>query len=301
MCDGLIPGLRAGVIKKTMKIQLLILLLLILGLKNSDAQRTSVTHASGDAEAIRQIEITGATDIMSFQTLNRNANTVVLAQQIGNFNKFSLNQRSDLSSTYSNQSYSLQLGNYNELSVGQIGTGNTLLSFQLGYSATEMGKLDVSNFGFAFENSKLSATAPTKANYVAVGENNRLTLDQNGADNGLKAIQLGRNNSISAEQSGYNNYLDILQVGNANTVLGYQQENYFAESQLDVIVQNGENNTLSITDASKVKLHGNSYTQVGTNLSLQVDNNFVNNLGGIEITQTGHDMKVVIDQSYFIK
>jgi len=39
--------------------------------------------------------------------------------------------------------------------------------------------------------------------------------------------------------------------------------------------------------------------QTGTNLSIEINNSLLNSLGGVEINQSGKDMKVVIDQSYF--
>ena len=39
--------------------------------------------------------------------------------------------------------------------------------------------------------------------------------------------------------------------------------------------------------------------QTGTNLSFELNSDLINTAGGINVKQTGKDMKVVIDQSYF--
>jgi hypothetical protein len=257
----------------------------------------------GTNAAIHQISTSGIDNILSFQTLNQGNSNFVLAQQIGDQNKASINQQRDPGTAFTNQSYTFQQGSFNELLVGQIGSGNLLLSFQLGYIATELG-LNQANqplFSLGNANGDIAAiVTQNKENGIwADGIGNKIEITQEGDKNGIMAVQQGDNNSISAGQTGTNNNLLILQKGNNNLVTGYKQENSSDNVMYDTIIQEGESLSLNASDASKSKLTGNIFSQSGINLSLQVNNGFVNSLGGIEITQTGKDMKVVVDQSYF--
>lgn len=254
--------------------------------------------------AIQQISKSGFENILSFQTLNQDVSNFVQTQQVGNQNKASINQKSGPGSTSANQSYTFQQGNANELSVGQIGGGNLLLSFQLGYLATEAGRTQGNHYGFGLGNGEGNAYAyghqHTATGYLVEGERNKLTINQDGYDNGVMAIQMGTDNTISANQKGKNNYLAILQNGKNNSITGVSQENSSDKVLFDTFIQVGENLSFNATEDSKPKPNGNKTNQSGINLSLQVNNAFVNSLGGIEITQTGKDMSVVIDQSYFL-
>lgn len=241
----------------------------------------------GTNESIHQISTSAIADIQSFQTLNRGTGSFVLIRQTGNKNTSSINQQSDPGQ--SNQSYAYQQGNYNEMSVGQIGSSNLLLGFQLGYLANEVNSS--------------SGILPAVSVSGAVdggqkGDGNILEVSQDGENNGIMAVQQGNDNSISAEQKGTNNFLLIHQKGTNNSVTGYIQENSLGRN-FDTIIQEGESLSIEATGVSTSKAMGNIFSQSGINLSLQVNNGFVNTLGGIEITQTGKDMNVVVDQSYF--
>lgn len=248
--------------------------------------------------AIQQISTSGFDNILGFQTLNRGINNFALTQQVGDQNKASINQKSDPGAGLTNQSYTIQQGNSNELSVDQIGGGNLLLSFQLGYLASEAGIKKDNQTSFGLE--VTGVNKDNESNGILVeGERNKLQVSQTGNNNGIMAVQQGDDNFISAGQKGFNNYLYILQKGKKNYVTGYEQENSSEKILFDTVIQEGEGLTLNASDVSKSKPNGNLFSQSGINLSLQVNNGFVNSLGGIEITQTGKDMKVVIDQSYF--
>jgi hypothetical protein len=241
----------------------------------------------GTNESIHQISTNGIADILSFQTLNRGTGSFVLIQQTGNQNTSSINQQSDPGQ--SNQSYAYQQGSFNEMSVGQIGSSNLLLGFQLGYLANEVN----SSSGIL---PSISVTGAVDGGQK--GDGNVLEVSQEGENNGIMAVQQGNDNSILAEQKGTNNYLLILQKGTNNSVIGYIQESSSGRN-FDTIIQDGESLSLDATGVSTSKAMGNIFSQSGTNLSLQVNNGFVNSIGGIEITQTGKDMNVVVDQSYF--
>ncbi len=257
----------------------------------------------GNNKPILQINLPGVADIMSFQTLNRAVGNVVLTQQIGDQNKVGISQHSDFAGASTNQSFNFQIGNSNELTLGQAGSNNLLLSFQLGYLAAEESGNRGNHFGYGLDNGNGNAYAyghkGTDNSYEVAGEGNKLTVTQDGNNNGVMAVQQGTDNSAKASQKGDNNYLMILQKGSNNTVSGYTQENTTEKISFDTVVQLGENLQLNATEESKSKQNGNKFTQSGDHLSLQVSNGFLNTLGGVEITQTGKDMKVVIDQSYF--
>ena len=252
-------------------------------------------------EAIQQIRTSGLADIQSFQTLNRGVSNMVMTQQVGDQNKASVNQQA--SPGMANQSFSIQQGNSNEMNVEQIGSGNLLLGFQLGYMVSEQSRQHGNHFGYGLGNGNGNAYAYGHDNKdnesLMAGERNKLSVSQEGSNNSMMTIQQGNDNSISAEQKGTNNYLFLLQRGRNNSVTGFVQANTSENVLLDTIIQQGEGLTMNASEASKSKTHGNSFIQSGVNLSLQVNNQFSNILGGIEINQHGRDMNVVIDQSYF--
>jgi len=257
--------------------------------------------------AIQQISTSGIGNILNFQSLDQDISNFVQTQQVGDQNKASISQKRGSGSTSANQSYNFQQGNANELSVGQIGGGNLLLSFQLGYLASEAGRTQGNHYGFGLGNGEGNAYAyghqHTATDYLVEGERNKLTINQDGDNNGVMAIQMGTDNTISANQKGKNNYLAILQNGRNNSVTGVSQENSSDNVLFDTYIQIGENISFNATEDSKPKPNGNNgnkFNQSGINLSLQVNNQFVNSLGGIEINQNGKDMSVVIDQSYFL-
>ena len=249
-------------------------------------------------EAIQQIGTPCMDNILSFQTLNQGISNFVLSRQMGNHNTANINQHNEAGSTYSNRSYSVQSGNSNDLTIGQIGSGNLLLGFQLGYlNTTPTLLLSGSKQGNAL--TFLTPTTNEANGYAMEGVENKLTVSQSGNNNGVLAVQQGIGNTLWAEQTGNNNYLMALQKGTNNTVSGYKQENQSEEILMETIIQIGENISLKTQDASLSKPTGNTFTQTGTNLSLELNNGLLNTAGGVEITQTGHDMKVVMDQSLF--
>jgi hypothetical protein len=255
---------------------------------------------SQNNDLMQQIRTSAMANILSFQIQNRGINNMVLTQQIGDQNRNSINQQTDAGSGFGNQVYNIQQGISNEMTIGQIGKDNLLLSYQLGYSTTLESRLQQGNllgFGLAIGN----ILENTSIQLLVSGERNKQIVNQDGSNNAVMAVQEGNDNTISAGQKGYNNYLLILQNGKSNTVSGYQQENFSATNLFDTIIQDGVSLSLSATDVSKSKLNGNSFMQSGVNLSLEVNNEFTNTLGGIEIKQMGRNMKVVVDQSYFIK
>lgn len=276
----------------------ILLLFLLLNQYVGIAQDIPANSSSETNETIHQISTNGFDNILSFQSLNLGISNFVLTQQIGRQNKILINQQGDLGSATTNQLYNFQQGSSNELSVGQIGSGNLLLSFQLGYQANVFGQIQgyQSDLGFGSANGNtFSAYNGTQVE----GERNKLTVNQEGTNNGVMSIQQGNDNSILAEQKGTNNFLFILQKGKNNSVTGYKQGNTSGNILFDTIIQEGESLSLITDNVSMSKPNRNIFSQSGTNLSLQVNNEFVNSLGGIEITQNGRDMKVVIDQSYF--
>jgi len=257
---------------------------------------------SQNADYIQQIRTSGMTDILSFQTQNQGVSNMALTQQIGDQNKTSVSQQTDAGSAFANQAYSIQQGNTNEMKIGQIGSGNLLLGFQLGYVSTELaGNKENNTFKKVFESSSTSTKAneSTDTQSLIVGEVNEMKVGQNGNKNAIVAIQQGIKNSIEADQNGTNNYLLVYQKGKNNEVIGYKQENNSEKILAETIIQEGEGLILNTSDASKSKPNGNSFIQKGINLTLEMNNQFANTLGGIEVTQTGRDMKVVIDQSFF--
>jgi len=257
------------------------------------------TGATTINEVIQQINVPSIDGILSLQNLNRGISNYVLSQQIGNQNSVNINQENDISTEMSNQSYTVQTGNSNELTIGQIGSGNLLFGFQLGYLAISAATNPANqietpaNFVFDF-------TAKNVGNAtLIVGENNKMSILQNGNNNGVMAVQQGTGNSISAEQIGNNNYLLAMQKGTNNEINEYKQANTSDQNLYDRIIQVGDNLSVASENASHTTVIGNTIIQTGTNLALEINNNLLNSAGGVEVNQTGSGMKIVIDQSLF--
>jgi len=253
-----------------------------------------------DKNAINQIRQTGVADILSFQALNRGAADLVQTQQIGNLDKINVIQQSGQGAGLYNQLYGIQEGNSNEITLNQIGGGNMLIGFQLGFVTSELSRQLGSNYGFGLgaNDSYTYGNGYSNNGSLNVGERNKLTINQEGTNNIVMAFQQGSDNTISAKQDGNNNYLILYQKGKSNTITGYNQANTSGNILFDVVVQEGEKLTLNASEASK-RPNGNTFIQSGTNLTLQVNNQFANTLGAIGIIQTGKDMKVAVDQSFF--
>ena len=246
-------------------------------------------------EHIQQIRTSGLSDILSFQMQNQGISNVTVNRQIGDWNKSVVNQQYDGGSAYANQVHSIQQGSSNEMTIGQIGNGNLLLGFQIGYLASELDGLK----GNQLKSITEINTPKVEDLTIKAGTGNELKVIQQGEKNAIVAIQQGSDNSIEADQNGVNNYLVIYQKGNDNEVVGFKQENNSTKVLAETIIQEGEGLVLNSTDASKSKPNGNSFIQKGINLSIELNNQFANALGGIEVSQSGKDMKVIIDQSFF--
>ena len=244
--------------------------------------------------AIQQISLPGIKDILGFQTLNRNTGNYVSLQQSGNHNATNINQQSG-SQEMTNQAYTVQSGTSNELTLGQTGSSNLLLGFQLGYLATLNGTQQDNQTAVptGFVESLIAGNTITPE-----GDGNKMTLTQTGNNNGIMAIQQGSDNSISVQQTGNNNYFLALQKGSNNTISDYKQENTTGLVLYDKIVQTGDYLILK-SDIASMSGAGNTFMQTGTHLSLEMNSDLINSPGGIQVTQTGKDMKVVVDQSYF--
>lgn len=279
-----------------------LLFLLMLNFFTAYSQGNVLVKETEENESIHQIKTSGLADILSFQMQNQGISNMTMTQQIGNWNKSSVSQQSDAGTAYANQAYGIQQGNSNEMTIGQIGSGNLLLGFQLGYVTNELeDEKKEDQYKIVLES---YCTSPndndgTETQLLVIGERNELKVGQNGSKNAIVAIQQGSDNKIEAEQNGNNNYLVIYQKGNKNEVVGYVQENNSDKVLAETIIQEGEGLILNTSDVSKSKPNGNSFIQKGINLTLEVNNQFTNTLGGIEVSQSGRDMKVVIDQSYF--
>jgi len=244
--------------------------------------------------AIQQISLPGIKDILGFQTLNRNTGNYVSLQQSGNHNATNINQQSG-SLEMTNQAYTVQSGTSNELTLGQTGSSNLLLGFQLGYLATLNGTQQDNQTAVptGFVESLIAGNTITPE-----GDGNKMTLTQTGNNNGIMAIQQGSDNTISVQQTGNNNYFLALQKGSNNTISDYKQENTTGLVLYDKIVQTGDYLILK-SDIASMSGAGNTFMQTGTHLSLEMNSDLINSPGGIQVTQTGKDMKVVVDQSYF--
>jgi len=278
-----------------MKRSNLYILFLILNLFSLYSQEIVNITGPDTNEAIQQISLPGINDILGFQTLNYNTGNYVSLQQSGNQNTTTINQQSGVSPEITNQVYTVQSGTSNELTLGQIGSGNLLLSFQFGYLATLTGSQQDNQTAVptGFVELLIAGNAITPE-----GDGNKMTLTQTGNNNAIMAIQQGSDNSISAEQTGNNNYLLALQKGSNNTITDFRQENTTSLVLYDKIVQTGDYLTLK-SDIASMSGAGNTIMQTGTHLSLEMNSDLINSPGGIQVTQTGKDMKVVVDQSYF--
>jgi len=238
-------------------------------------------------------------EVESSGTLQPNAEQLNISSitQLGIYNtaKLSQTEGSDLISS-PNSSNSFQQGDYNLVDLTQKGNQNILYSFQVGFLASIPSTESTDN--------TLSGTIlPTLLNLNAGstgifsnGNNNTLISSQEGISNKFLSIQQGSNNYIQADQIGNYNNLVVQQVGNNNRVENFVQNNIKGES--DNITQIGDNNTLNSIDKLNT-LYGNNYIQNGTNLSITLNNSTLSATGGITVNQTGHDMSVVIDKSYF--
>jgi len=259
------------------------------------SQTTIDNYSSDTYDAIEQIQTSGKDNIMIFQNQNQGFNNHVSTQQIGNQNTAIINQQNVGSSSKSNQSFTIQEGNSNELNVDQMGSGNLLLGFQLSYLSlivnNSQGNQNVNSYTYEHNTSTLGEPV--------LSENNKIKVQQNGNNNGVMAIQQGTDNTISAEQIGNNNYLLALQSGSNNSITGYTQENESDHSLYDRIIQVGDNLTVETEGVSNSKSDGNLFKQTGKNLTIQINNDLLNSIGGIEIDQKGNDMTIKIDQSYF--
>ena len=255
---------------------------------------------SSAADAIQQIQLTGIDDIQRLQTSGQVANNYVSIQQTGFQNKAIINQQQGSGFDMSNQSYTIQTGNSNDLTIGQIGSGNVMLGFQLNYLASLItgSQKDIQS-GVTTNNVLTAGSTNDVTGYLVEGERNKMTISQNGNNNGVMAVQQGSDNTISAEQTGNNNYLLALQKGTNNSLTGYKQENESNQVLYDRVIQIGDNLTLKSDEVSKSSINGNTFMQTGTNLSLEIKSDLINSAGGMDVKQTGKDMKIVIDQSYF--
>ena len=282
-----------------MKTTILYLIILLLNCFTGHSQEFINNPGMETNKAIAQISTPGINDILSFQTLNQGIRNYAFTLQIGNQNKATIHQQNELSAETGNLSFTAQSGNSNELTIGQIGSGNLMLGIQLGYLTTLTGiQKDIS---IGVENGCVfTSVFPMERNgYEVEVERNKMIISQNGNNNGIMAVQQGTDNFISAEQTGNNNYLLILQKGTRNSVTDYKQANQSEQFLFDKIIQIGDNLSLKADGASTYKPEENTFTQTGSNLSLEVNNSLLNTVGGVEIKQTGYDMKVVVDQSFF--
>lgn len=274
------------------------IILLLINYLTCNSQEIISNYGLDPNEAIQQIQTSGIDNIMSFQALNKGFSNYVLIQQTGNENKAGISQQNDVGSAMGNQSYTVQTGTSNELILGQIGTGNLLLGFQLGYLATLAESSQESQIGVDY--STVPALLQDAENESQIGgEGNKLSISQEGNNNGAKVVQQGSYNTITAEQKGKNNYLSALQMGTNNSAIDYKQRNESEQILFDTIIQIGDNLNLTTDGVANFTPAVNKFTQAGVNLSLQLSTSLLNTGAGVEINQTGHDMKVVVDQSYF--
>jgi len=56
---------------------------------------------------------------------------------------------------------------------------------------------------------------------------------------------------------------------------------------------------LDYNGVSTGAIQGNTFTQIGNKLSVELNNGMMNNPGGIDVNQKGKEMNVIIDQSFF--
>ncbi|MDD3319949.1 MAG: hypothetical protein PHS59_00700 [Paludibacter sp.] len=270
-----------------------ILLLLTFSLF-AKAQEIINNEAANNIEAIRQISVSDMDIFLSFQSWNNVAASKTISKQIGNYNKLTINQYDRGEMNMVNKAFTTQTGNSNELTLGQIGSNNLLLAYQMGYQNTA----DNTNKMIEYSYSSINCSKTTNVNQ-SFGGGNKLDIAQEGTDNVALSFQQGTDNTFVAKQTGRKNYLMVLQRGTSNSVSGFNQENQTADALLDVIIQVGDNLELKTDEFARSKTRGNSITQTGTNLSLELSNEILNNKGGLEVSQKGNDMKVIVDQSYF--
>jgi hypothetical protein len=244
-----------------------------------------------------QINISEFENSLANQPFNADPTYNSSITQLGNYNTAKLiqTQEQDLSSN-PNTSNSYQQGNFNLVDLTQKGSENVLFSFQLGYSIPGHSTENKENTQTDAKLASVLNFNASSANMFSDGNNNTLISSQEGNSNKILSIQQGSNNYIHAEQLGNDNNLVAQQVGTNNRVENFIQNNNHGES--DIISQVGENITLNSISPSN-SLYGNNYSQNGTNLSITLNNSTFNTLGGLKVSQTGHDMKIVIDQSYF--
>lgn len=274
------------------------LILLLINYLPCNSQEIINNSGLDPNELVQQIQTSGIDNIMSFQALNQGFSNYALIQQTGNENKSSISQQNDAASAMNNQSYAVQTGTSNELTVGQVGTGNLLLSFQLGYLASLAESQQENQTGVDY--STVPDLLQNAENGSPIeGEGNKISISQEGINNSAKIVQQGSYNTIIAEQKGKNNYLSALQNGTKNSVTDYKQGNESEQILFDTIIQIGDNLSLTTDGVANSTPAVNKFTQTGTNLSLQLSTSLLNTGVGVEINQTGYDMKVVVDQSYF--
>lgn len=252
----------------------------------------------GTNKAIEQIQYLTNDNIIQNQTRYNVANNYVLLKQFGDQNRAYIKQKSS-NCEIGNKSYGFQVGNANELSVEQSGVGNILLSSQLGYLSDRIYSSQNFKNGHDYKEWILLRNNENENGYYVEGERNKMSFKQNGDNNSINAIQQGSDNFISSLQIGNYNSLLIMQKGIHNKILDFKQENNSVQLQLDKIIQLGENNCLQTDGSANRGTGGNTFTQQGTNLVLELNNQFLNTSGGIEINQKGTEMKVVINQSFF--
>ncbi|MEI8084820.1 MAG: curlin repeat-containing protein [Paludibacter sp.] len=229
-----------------------------------------------------------------FASIILEQNYISSITQLGNKNSAKLVQTID-GNLFSlpNTSSSYQQGNENLVDIFQKGSENVLFSFQLGYLIS--GILNEGTQNNTVLQNMLTFTT-TANNFVGNGDNNTLISSQIGSSNKILTIQQGSNNFIDVEQVGRNQFFSSHQVGTNNRVENFKQTNI--DGKGDYITQLGDNNTFNISETTGNL--ANNYIQQGSNLSVALNIDTPPALGGgITVSQTGHDMKVVIDQSFF--
>jgi hypothetical protein len=285
-----------------MKKTIVLLLISLLSITSCFSQDILTNYYRLSNDQIQQISASGISSILALQDLNYGLNNKAIELQNGNENSVVVKQTADPTAALPNQSYNYQLGNHNSLSLDQTGGGNILLSFQFGYLTEESFRRSVTAYGLNLnplygEGKKIK---PDKKLYnLGSGEGNKIEVSQDGSNNGILAVQEGDDNLISAGQKGINNYLLVIQKGNENSVTGYNQENTTEQNLYDSIIQQGDNLSITTDGVARNTPIENIFCQTGTNLSIDVHNEFLNSSKGLEVVQKGRDMKIVIDQSYF--
>jgi len=272
------------------------ILIVIMNIWAINSQVTTGNEPRAD-RGMHQIRIVDAGNITKFQACNIGLNNYVLLWQTGVQNSVSIKQNSGTTSKLGNESYNNQTGNFNELTVEQIGNGNTVFSSQVGNYAIKntdylLYKIDVEKQNNAISKQMFNTI-------WAEGEHNKLNLEQKGEDNLVYSVQQGTDNSISAKQTNNQNILLIIQKGTGNEVNNYNQQNKSAHKLYDKIIQMGESNYLDYNEVSTGAIQGNTFTQIGNKLSVELNNGMMNSPGGIDVNQKGKEMNVIIDQSFF--